>query len=127
MTKILMNYPFATIRALRGLVLILLAGIGACIAAISTHAQTREMVAAAGETAKTVGSMDTAHLLALICVVLLGALCFVCWLNVRIGFRAAVDIAKIQTTQEETLQRVGRLRCSRSKQEDERLARSTTS
>ena len=120
MTKILMNYPFATIRALRGLVLILLAGIGACIAAISTHAQTREMVAAAGETAKTVGSMDTAHLLALICVVLLGALCFVCWLNVRIGFRVAVDIAKIQTTQEETLQRVGRLRCSRSKQEDER-------
>ena len=98
----------------------LLAGIFYCILAISSHAQTREAIAAAGETAKTVGQMDTAHLLALICVVLLGALCFVCWLNVRIGFRVAVDIAKIQTTQEETLQRVGRLRCARSKQEDER-------
>ena len=112
-----MAYPFASMRALQSLAVCLLIGIGGCIVAISANGQTREAIAAAGETARVVGTMDTSHLLALICVVLLGALCFVCWLNVRIGFRVAVDIAKISTTQEETLQRIGRLRCSRQREE----------
>jgi hypothetical protein len=114
MSRFILAYPFVAMRALQASAVLLLIGVAGCIVAISAQGQTREAIAAAGETAKAVGAMDTAHLLALICVVLLGALCFVCWLNVRIGFRVAVDIAKIQTTQTDTLQAINKLRCSRA-------------
>lgn len=120
MSRLIRLYPFQAMRTLQILAVALLLGVAICIGAISAQAQTREAIAAAGQAAQTVGAMDTSHLLALICVVLLAALCWVCWLNVRIGFRVAIDIAKIATTQEETLHRIGRLKCSRQSVEGER-------
>ena len=78
----------------RGPTLLLIAFL-VTLTAMVAHAQTRELIDGVGHTAETMASMETQQLLAFICLGELAALCFVVWMNARLGFRMGVDIGRI--------------------------------